>query len=136
MADLAFVGTSLKSAPAGTSALHLQIIASFPTTANVGAKLIVDNENGTISQVGDGVVIATTDDPATGDTASFTVPGPGKYAIAFRGQANSVDVDQSGVEVGFLISTDVGVPLEDFGGPQTSTDASALVHGTGFVRVS
>lgn len=135
MADLAFVGTSLKTAPPGTKALELHIVAHFPTTANVGAKLFMDNGNGTISQVGEGVVIATTDDPNTGDTASFAVPGPGKYAIAFRGQANSVDVDQSGVEVAFSISSDTGVLLEDFGGPKSAAEGSALVHGTGFVLV-
>lgn len=130
---LDFIGQSFKTVPSRTSSVVMTIHSDFPTIANAGVKVFKDNGDGTISQVGQGVVIDTSINTPQGDNAIFSLNGPGKYAIAFQGQATSIA--GGGVEVDFKVTLGDQSVVEDFAGPRKSGEISTLINGTAFLEV-
>lgn len=132
-AVLEFIGQSFKAVPPDTASMVMTIHSDFPTIANAGVKVFKDNGDGTISQVGQAALIDTSINTPQGDNAIFSLHGPGNYAMAFQGQATSINGD--GVKVDFTVTLDGATVIEDFGGPRSSDDVSALINGTAFVTV-
>lgn len=129
-ADLEFLGQVAHPLPPGARALVLTIQSDFPTIANAGVRVFRDDGSGNISQVGQGVVIDTSINTPQGDTVFVPIPDSGRFAVAFQGQA--VSVDGSGVTVRFLLRNDAGVVLEDFDGARSSPKMSCTINGAGF----
>ena len=129
-ADLEFLGQRSALLPPGTQALVLTIASGFPTIANAGVRVFRDGGDGDISQVGQGVVIDTSVNTPQGDTVFLAIPPTGKFAVAFQGQA--VSVNGTAVRVQFVLTTDTGVLLEDFAGPRDSANMSSDINGAAF----
>ena len=129
-ADLEFLGQLSAPLPPGTPALVLTIASTYPTIANVGVRVFRDGGDGGVSQVGQGVVIDTSINTPQGDTVYLAIPTTGRFAVAFQGQA--VSVNGTGVSVQFVLTTDTGVLLEDFGGPRNSAQMSCDINGAAF----
>lgn len=132
--SLDFIGQTYRPAPGGTASVVLTIHSDFPTIANAGVRVLKDNGDGTISQVGQGVVIDTSINTPQGDSALLALNGPGKYAVTFQGQATSIAAE-GGVKVGFSLTQGGGALLEDFSGPLESSEISTDINGAAFVEV-
>lgn len=132
--SLDFIGPAFQPAPAGTASVVLTIHADFPTIANAGIRVFKDS-GGAISQVGQGVVIDTSINTPQGDSALLALNGPGKYAIAFEGQATCITAERH-VRVRFSLALGDGTALEGFGGPREADETSTLINGTAFVEVA
>lgn len=135
MADrLLFVGNRFGVVDPSDSVISITIRSTFPTIANAGVQLFRDNGDNTISQIGQGQVIDTSANTPEGDTAIISLSGSGKYAIAFHGNATSID--GTAVSVAFEIRAASGRLLEDFGGARTDAGPVIPIAGTGFVITS
>lgn len=135
MADrLTFVGQDFKVIDVAEGAISITIRSNFPTIANAGVQLFRDNGNNTISQIGQGRVIDTSINTPEGDTTLYSLPGSGKFALAFNGNATAID--GTAVTVMFEVHTSGGRLLENFGGARTAPGPVAPIAGSAFIITS